>query len=202
MLGGTFDPPHIGHLVAAVNCLHALSLDRVLLVVSNIPWQKVRSRPITPVADRLDLVRAAVSGHPRLVASDLEVRLGGESSTVATLEHLGHEAPGADLHLIVGADAAAGLGTWKRAERLPSLATLVVVDRPGEAAELAWPGTLVRVPIPLLDISSTDLRRRVAAGEPIDFLVPEGVALILAERLLYRGGMTSAEPSGDHLAER
>lgn len=190
MLGGTFDPPHIGHLVAAVNAFHVLSLDRVLLVVSNIPWQKVGSRPITPAAQRLELVEAAVEGHPGLEASDLEIRLGGESSSVATLEHLRAECPGRELFLIVGADAAAGLGTWRRAERLPELATLVVVDRPGaggDAAPAGWPGRCERVQIPGLDVSSSEIRRRVAAGEPVDDLVPYRVAQMLAERLLYRG---------------
>ncbi|MPY92320.1 MAG: nicotinate (nicotinamide) nucleotide adenylyltransferase [Acidimicrobiia bacterium] len=188
VLGGTFDPPHIGHLVAAVNAFHALSLDRVLLVVSNIPWQKVGSRPITPARDRLDLVRAAVAGHPGLVASDLEVRLGGESSTVATLEYLRAERPDRELFLVLGADAAAGLPTWRRSERLPGLCTLVVVDRPGAGQGVPWAGDVVRVAIPGLDISSTELRRRAAAGQPVDFLVPEGVALLMGERLLYRGG--------------
>jgi nicotinate-nucleotide adenylyltransferase len=188
VLGGTFDPPHIGHLVAAVNALHALSLDRVLLVVSNIPWQKVGSRPISPAVDRLELVRAAVKGHPGLEVSDIEIRLGGESSTVATLECLQAESPGADLFLIVGADAAAGLPTWRRHDRLADLATLVVVDRPGSTGAVPWTGAMARVEIPLLDISSTELRRRAAVGEPLDFLVPEGVALIMEQRLLYRGG--------------
>lgn len=194
MLGGTFDPPHIGHLVAAVNAFHALSLDRVLLVVSNIPWQKAGSRRITPAAQRLELVRAAVAGHAGLEASDLEIRLGGESSSVATLEQLHAERPGRELFLVVGVDAAAGLPTWRQAERLPELATLVVVDRPrppgdggAPAAAPPWPGRCERVQIPLLDVSSTEIRRRVAAGEPVDFLVPDGVAQLLAERLLYRG---------------
>jgi nicotinate-nucleotide adenylyltransferase len=188
VLGGTFDPPHIGHLVAAVNALHALSLDRVLLVVSNIPWQKVGTRPISPAPDRLDLVRAAVAGRPGLEASDVEIRLGGESSSVATLGHLRDRHPGAELFLVVGSDTASQLGTWREAERLPGLATLAVVDRAGSERPVAWPGRSHRVRIPAIGVSSTEVRRRVAAGEPIDFLVPDAVALLIAERLLYRGG--------------
>jgi nicotinate-nucleotide adenylyltransferase len=189
VFGGTFDPPHIGHLVAAVNAWFVLSLDRVLLTVSNIPWQKAGDRPITPAEDRLEMVRAAVDGHPGLEASDLEMRRGGESSTVDTLEALAGEDPSRQLFVIVGADAAAGLRSWRRWPALAELATVVVVERAGEATAAAdWPGPLERVAIPRLDISSTDLRRRLASGEPVDYLVPSGAALLLRERLLYRGG--------------
>jgi nicotinate-nucleotide adenylyltransferase len=189
VFGGTFDPPHIGHFVVAVNALQALSLDRVLLVVSNISWQKQASRPISPAADRLAMVAAGVADQARLEASDLEIRLGGESSTVVTLRHLRAADPHGQLFLIVGADAAAGLRTWRRHEELPDLATLVVVDRAGvTGAPLDWPGAVVRLTVPRLDVSSSDLRRRVAAGEPVDYLVPGPVASLLAERLLYRGG--------------
>jgi nicotinate-nucleotide adenylyltransferase len=189
VFGGTFDPPHIGHFVVAVNALQALSLERVLLVVSNISWQKVGSRPISPAAERLAMVAAGVSDQERLVASDLEIRLGGESSTVATLHRLRASDPHGQLFLIVGADAAAGLRSWRRHEELPDLATLVVVDRAGVTeAPLDWPGPVVRLTVPRLDVSSSELRRRLAAGEPVDYLVPAPVASLLRERLLYRGG--------------
>jgi nicotinate-nucleotide adenylyltransferase len=189
VFGGTFDPPHIGHFVVAVNALHALSLDRVLFVVSNIPWQKAGTRRITPAEDRLAMVAAGLSDQVGLVASDLEMRLGGESSTVATLENLAAADPTGQLFLIVGSDAAAGLRTWRRHEELPGLATLVVVDRDGDpGTSLDWPGPLVRLSVPRIDVSSSDLRRRAAAGEPLDYLVPPAVATLLAERLLYRGG--------------
>jgi nicotinate-nucleotide adenylyltransferase len=197
VFGGTFDPPHIGHFLVAVNALYALSLDRVLLVTSNIPWQKVGSRPISPAEDRLALVAAGVRDQAGLEASDLEIRLGGESSTVATLQHLRALDPTGQLFLIVGADVARGLRTWRRHEELPGLATLVVVDRetagtdlaaPSASRPLVWPGPLVHLSVPRVDISSTELRRRVGAGEPIDYLVPAAVATLVEERLLYRGG--------------
>jgi nicotinate-nucleotide adenylyltransferase len=188
VFGGTFDPPHIGHFMVAVNSLHALSLDRVLLVVSNVPWQKADTRPITPAEDRLALVAAGLCGHAGVEASDLEIRLGGESSTVATLRHLRQLDPTGQIFLIVGADAAAGLHTWRRQEELPELATLVVVDRAGvEGTRIPWSGPLLRLTVPRLDISSSEVRRRIAAGEPVDYLVPPRVASLLGERLLYRG---------------
>jgi nicotinate-nucleotide adenylyltransferase len=188
VFGGTFDPPHIGHFVAAVNASFALSLDRVLIVVSNIPWQKVGDRRISPARDRLDMVRAAVAGRPRLEASDLEIRRGGESATAETVEALAAEDPARRLFVIVGADAAAGLRTWRRWPVVAERATVVVVERAGEQDGAGdWPGPLQRVAIPRLDVSSTDLRRRAAAGEPLDYLVPSGVAALVAERGLYSG---------------
>jgi nicotinate-nucleotide adenylyltransferase len=189
VFGGTFDPPHIGHFVAAMNAFHAVSLDRVLLVVSNIPWQKLSSRSITPAEVRIEMVRAGVEGCHGLEASDLEVQRGGESCTADTLAALAEEDPSRRLFLIVGADAAAGLRSWRRWEDLPRLATLVVVNRGGMAsAAIEWPGPVTAVTIPRLDISSTDLRQRAARGEPLDYLVPPGVAAVVRSRLLYRGG--------------
>src|SRR4051794_20612627 len=107
VLGGTFDPPHIGHLLAAVNVRHALDLDEVLLVVANDPWQKTGSRPITPAEDRLAMVRAAAEGLGGIVASDLELRRGGPSYMVDTLAELGEHDPDGERFLILGADAAA-----------------------------------------------------------------------------------------------
>jgi nicotinate-nucleotide adenylyltransferase len=190
VFGGTFDPPHIGHFMVALNALHALSLDRVLLVVSNVPWQKAGSRPITPAADRLALVDAGLCDQAGLEASDVEIRLGGESSTVVTLRHLQQQDPTGQIFLIVGADAAEGLHTWRRHEELADLATLVIVDRAGvEGTRIDWPGPLLRLTVPRLDVSSSEVRRRIAAGEPIDYLVPPGVASLLEERLLYRGAL-------------
>lgn len=188
VLGGTFDPPHHGHLFAAVEVRHQLQLDRVLLVVANVPWQKVGERAITPAEHRLAMVEAAVAGVEGLEASSIEIERGGDSYTVETLEQLHALDPVAELFLIVGADAAAGLLTWHRAEDLPSLATLVLVDRDGlpcAPPPAGWP--FVRVAVPRLDISSTDLRERFARGRPVEFLVPRAVATCVAERGIYGG---------------
>src|ERR1700722_2136162 len=131
VFGGTFDPIHVGHLVAAVNAKDALQLDRVLMVVANVPWQKADLRAVSSAEDRLALVDAAVGDVPGLEASRLEIDRGGESYTADTLAELHHQAPDDELFLIVGWDAAGDLATWERHEEIQQVATLVVVNRPG-----------------------------------------------------------------------
>ena len=109
VFGGTFDPPHVGHLVTAINVGHAIDLDRVILMVANVPWQKVGTRSITPASDRLAMVEAAVAEVPRLVAGDHEIAAGGHSFSADTLETLAAEFVDAELFLILGDDAAAAL---------------------------------------------------------------------------------------------
>ena len=193
ILGGTFDPVHVGHLVAAVNARHELDLDLVLLVVANEPWQKVGSRPVTPAGDRLALVQAAVEGVEGIEASGLEIERGGPSYTADTLVELEARWPGVELNLIVGADAAAGLDGWERVAEVRSKVVLVVVNRPGTTIDAAAPdsplaGWDVRmVEVPALEISSTDLRDRVASGRPLDFLVPMPAIRLIRDRGLYPG---------------
>ncbi|MEZ5144399.1 MAG: nicotinate-nucleotide adenylyltransferase [Acidimicrobiales bacterium] len=188
VLGGTFDPPHVAHLVAAVNARHALDLDVVLLVVANEPWQKVGSRDVSPVEARLAMTRAACEGVDGVEVSTVEIERGGPSYTVDTLRELRRHHPDAELFLVLGGDAAAGLPSWERAEEVPELCRFVVVDRPGsEFDPTGWPGRWERVEIPRLDIASTDLRARVADGRPLDFLVPPGVLSCIGTFDLYRG---------------
>ena len=187
VFGGTFDPIHVGHLVAAVNARAALGLDRVLLVVANQPWQK-SSRLVTPAGDRFAMVAAAVAGArgEGLEASRLEMDRGGQSFTADTLEALVAEDPGRELFLVVGADVAGQLDTWERPGVVQRLATLVVVDRPGAPDPALGPGWRVeRVAIPHLDISASDLRARAAAGLPLDWLVPPETIACIRERALY-----------------
>lgn len=189
IFGGTFDPPHIGHLVTALDVRHHLELDRVLLVVNNVPWQKVGHRAISPVQDRWAMVDAAAHDAPGLEASRIEIDAGGMSYTADTLAALLLERPDRDLFVILGADAAAGLLTWERAEEVRDLATIVVVDRPGMPTVTplsGWRWEQVRVPG--LDVSSTELRHRVRDGRPLDYLVPRAVIECIAARGLYRGG--------------
>ena len=186
IFGGTFDPPHVGHLAAAVNVRHDLHLDRVLLVVNNVPWQKVGSREISPAEDRLAMVAAAVGAVEGLEASALEIEAGGPSYTADTLATLRAEDPDRDLFVILGSDAAAGLLTWERVEDVRAAATVVVVERPGSPPVPPLPGwRWERVEVPSLEVSSTELRTRAEAGRPLDFLVTHEVVECIAERGLY-----------------
>lgn len=187
VFGGTFDPPHVGHLVTAVNVRHALGLDRILLVVANEPWQKLGSRPISPATDRLAMVEAAVGDVVGLEACALEIERGGHSYTADTLAELAQRQPGAELVLVLGADAAAGLTTWERVDEVRSRASLAVVERPGGPAPTVPPGwDWTHVEVPRLEVSSTDLRDRVSDGRPLDYLLPPGVISCVRERHLYR----------------
>lgn len=186
VFGGTFDPPHVGHLVVANEVRYRGGFDEVLLVVANDPWQKQGLREITPASVRLEMVQAAVAGHDGLVASDLEIGRGGPTYSIDTVEALLADAPDTEITLVLGADAAAGLDSWHRAADLAGLVSIVAVGRPGHpapSASAAW--RLRTIDVPALDVSSTDLRARCASGAPIDFLVPDGVRSVIGERGLY-----------------
>ena len=187
LFGGTFDPPHVGHLVTAVNVRHALQLDVVVLMVANVPWQKELSRRITPAEDRLALVEAAVAHVHGLQAGRTEIDHGGPSFTADTLRQLAEEYPDAEFFTIVGDDAAAGFTTWERYEEVAARSSLVVVDRPGQAAEPAPEFNWHHVEVPHLDVSSTDLRARFADGRPLEFLITEPVLKMVRARNLYGG---------------
>ena len=186
VFGGTFDPPHVGHLVTAVNVRHALELDVVLLMVANGPWQKEGSRSITPAVDRLAMVEAAVADVPGLEAGRMEIDAGGPSFTADTLVALAKQEPGAELFTIVGDDAAAGLTTWERYEEVVARSTMVVVDRPGEPVRLPGDVDWIHVEVPRLEVSSTDLRARFTDGRPLDYLITEAVLDVIEERKLYQ----------------
>lgn len=185
ILGGTFDPPHIGHLATAVNVRHALDLDLVLLVVANEPWQKLE-RPVSAAADRLAMVEAAAHGLSGVEADDREIRRGGPSYTADTLAELLADGPERDLTVILGADAAAGLSTWERLDEVRTRATIAVTARPGGPTPVPRAGfRWVEVGVPRLDVSSSDLRERLVDGRPVDVLVPPAVATYIARRRLY-----------------
>lgn len=186
MLGGTFDPPHIGHLVIAGQVAGALGLDRVVFVPAGEPWQK---EDFSSAEDRFLMTALAAELHPRFAVSRIEIDRRGPTYTADTLTAL-HDFYGAGLELffVLGADALALLPTWQRTEKLYELARFVAVCRPG--FEFVVPdGTpeVARVESPALDISSTGIRDLVRAGRPIDFLVPEAVRGYIAEHGLYQG---------------
>jgi nicotinate-nucleotide adenylyltransferase len=182
VFGGTFDPPHIGHLVVAQEVHHQLGLDRVLWVPAAIPPHK-RDRQISPGAVRLAMVRAAIAGDDRFEASDVELRREGPSYTVDTLRQLRADRPDAELFLILGADQLAELATWKEPDEVARLATLVGFARAGEAPPAFEHARTVE--IPRIDISSTQLRRRVRAGQPVTYLVPDEVETWIRREGLY-----------------
>jgi nicotinate-nucleotide adenylyltransferase len=187
IFGGTFDPPHVGHLVTAVNVRHELHLDRVLLVVNEQPWQKLGTRDISAAEDRYAMVAAAVAAVDGLEASRIEIDRGGMSYTADTLRALLDEDPRRELFVILGTDAAVGLPSWERADEVRSLATIVVVERPGSGEGEPPPGwSWLRVEVPRLEVSSTDLRARVTEGRPLDYLLTPAVIDTIEERGLYR----------------
>ena len=195
ILGGTFNPPHLGHLICAQEAYRQLGLDRVTLIPARIP-------PHKPVEDepgaehRLKLCRLAVLGdEERFDVSDLEIVRSGPSFTVDTLEELHSSAPDNELFLIVGGDIAVGLPSWHRPKRVLSLATLAVAKRRG-TSRAAVDGALRGLPggerarffhMPRIAVSSTMLRERVHAGQPIKYFVPDAVASYIERHGLYAG---------------
>ncbi len=185
LFGGTFDPPHLGHLVTAVNVRHVLKLDLVILMVANDPWQKHGTREVASASDRLAMVQAAIDGVDGLLAGDDEITRGGPSYTADTLAALHERYRDAEIFTIVGDDAAAKFGSWQRADEIAKQSTLVVVDRPGSPllppSEFDWH----RVEVPRLEVSSSDLRARFIDGHPLEYLVSDAVMQVIAERGLY-----------------
>lgn len=184
LFGGTFDPPHLGHLVAADQVRTQLGLDEVWFVVANDPWQKA-DREVSPAAVRLAMATAAVAGTPGFAVNDIEIGRGGPTYTVDTIDQLERLHPQVAWSVIVGSDAAAGLDTWERADRLAGMVDFIVVTRPGTPVEVPAGFAYRTVSIPLLDVSSSDLRRRIAAGSSTRFLMPEAVSSIIAGEGLY-----------------
>lgn len=187
LFGGTFDPPHVGHMVAAVNVRRALHLDEVLLMVANDPWQKSND-PVSPAVDRLAMTRAAASGIEGLSVRDDEIVRGGPTYTVDTVERLLSGAKTGELQVftIIGADTAARFHTWKRAADVAELTRLVVVNRADQHALVSGGFECEMVEIPSVDVSSTEVRARVRRGESVHGLVRDAVAEIITVRGLYR----------------
>ncbi|HET7321709.1 MAG TPA: nicotinate-nucleotide adenylyltransferase, partial [Longimicrobiaceae bacterium] len=176
LLGGTFDPPHLGHLIAASEACAALDLERIVFIPSAQPPHK-RGRVEASAEQRLRMVRAAVADDPRFAVDDLELRRPGASYTVDTLRELKARDPGAELFFLIGADQLRELSTWHQPEEVLRLAHLVGFARSGDEVEPQEGVEVIHVT--RLDLSSTDLRRRVRQREPIRYLVPEGVREII-----------------------
>ncbi|MGH2876292.1 MAG: nicotinate-nucleotide adenylyltransferase [Solirubrobacteraceae bacterium] len=194
ILGGTFNPPHLGHLVCAQEAYRELGLDRVLLIPTGVPPHK--AMPCEPGPEhRLALCRLAVDGDPRLEVSDIELRREGPSYTVDTLQVLSTRTPTDEHFLILGGDIAAGMPGWHRPERVLELATVAVAGRRGtsRAAIVRAIGGLrggercTFFSMPPIGISSTMVRRRARAGQPIRYFVPDAVCDYIERLGLYRG---------------
>jgi len=193
ILGGTFNPPHMGHLVMAQEALDQLELDRVVFMPVAVPPHK-EAREDPGAEARLELSRLAVAGDERFEVSPLEVDRGGASFTVDTLRELHDVEPEHDLTFIVGGDMAQSLPAWREPEAILSLARLAVAEREGVGREdiarrlesLHDGGRVVFFDMPRIDISSSSIRRRVSEGRPIRYLVPDAVAEAIAEQGLYR----------------
>ncbi len=193
LFGGTFDPIHVGHLILAEQCREACELDRVWLVVAGSPPHKLGGP--TAVGHRLEMVRIAVAGHAAFAASDIEATRPGPHYSVETLEGICRERPEEELFFLIGADSLRDLPTWREPERIARMATIVVVNRPGieEIGGTALPDfgpgshRLLSVTIPPVGIASSDLRRRMAEGRSIRYMVPRGVEAYIDAQGLYRG---------------
>jgi nicotinate-nucleotide adenylyltransferase len=186
IFGGSFDPFHLGHLVAAQEVLETLGLERVLFIPTGRPPHK-DPEGLTPAGLRLRMVRAGVEGDPRFEVSDLEVRKDRVSYTVDTLRELE-----GNLHLIMGADQWADFGGWKDPWEIARMARIVVMTREGEGARSLEPGfpegdepPRIEVPVTRLDLSSTLIRERIRAGRSIRYLVPDPVRAIIEAAKLY-----------------
>jgi nicotinate-nucleotide adenylyltransferase len=188
LLGGTFDPPHLGHLVVAECARVELGLDEVRLLVAGEPWMKGTAP--TPAAERFAMVCAAVDQDPYFLVDDRELHRDGPTYTADTLAELHTGEPDTDWFFLLGEDAAAGLTDWHRVEEAFALATFVVVTRPGHDAPAAGelPGEVVHLEVPQLEVSSTQLRQRYAQGLATRYLVPDAVDRCIRDRGLYGAG--------------
>ena len=205
VLGGTFDPVHTGHLILAEHAAEGLGLDMVLFIPAGDPWRK-EHKP-APAQPRLAMLKLAVEGNDRFGISDIELRRAGPTYTADTLETLAAERLDDEFWFIVGADALADLPNWHEPERILRHATLAVAPRPDElppAASIAASGRtlggagvtatlpgiedrIARFPMPRIDISSTDIRARIAEGGGIRYLVPDAVRAYITHHRLYSG---------------
>ena len=192
LFGGSFDPVHQAHVALARLALDELHLSELRWIPTGQPWHKARH--VTPAAHREAMVRIAMGDEPRYVLERCELERAGPSYTLDTVRELQARGPAADWVLIVGQDQYAGLHTWHDWQELLTRVTLAVANRPGVAPQID-PQVLrfrhTAVPLPMMDISSTEIRRRVAAGEGIADLVPAEVARYIDQHRLYRDGHRS-----------
>ena len=187
VMGGTFDPIHHGHLVAASEVQARFALDEVVFVPTGMPWQK-GAGDVSAAEDRYLMTVVATASNPRFSVSRVDIDRDGPTYTVDTLTDLHAQLPDDELFFITGADALAQILSWRRVDELFELAHLVGVNRPGFQldGEHLPDGAVSLVEVPAMAISSTDCRQRVAGGLPVWYLVPDGVVQYISKRRLYR----------------
>ncbi|MFN8081763.1 MAG: nicotinate-nucleotide adenylyltransferase [Kineosporiaceae bacterium] len=197
VMGGTFDPIHHGHLVAASEVAAEFDLDEVVFVPTGQPWQKA-DREVSPAEHRYLMTVVATASNPRFTVSRVDIERPGPTYTIDTLRDLQKQRPGADLFFMTGADALAQILSWKDSDELFELAHFVGVTRPGHVLDDAGlPADRVSLmEVPAMAISSTDCRDRVGRGEPVWYLVPDGVVQYIAKYGLYAPGSTSSVGEG------
>jgi nicotinate-nucleotide adenylyltransferase len=199
VMGGTFDPVHHGHLVAASEVAGLFGLDEVVFVPTGQPWQK-SGRDVSPAEDRYLMTVIATASNPRFSVSRVDIDRGGPTYTIDTLTDLQAQRPDAELFFITGADALSQILSWRDSERCFELAHFIGVTRPGfTLGDSHLPeGAVSLVEVPALAISSTDCRGRVARGMPVWYLVPDGVVQYIEKRGLYRAGSRQPGAADDH----
>ena len=188
VLGGTFDPPHIGHLLLASDARDALSLDRLIFVPAGSQPFKINAPPVASPQDRLEMVRIAVADDASYTVDDAEINRKGLSYTVDTLEHLSTRYSGAKLFLLLGEDSVASFEQWRDPQRIRELASLAAMRRDDASGGgvKSLPSGVVELSARRVDISSTEIRERLRAGKSIKGFVPEGVERFIEARGLYR----------------
>jgi nicotinate-nucleotide adenylyltransferase len=209
VFGGTFDPVHFGHLILAEQAREQARLDEVWFVPAARPPHKIEG-DLTRFDQRCEMLALGTAGYPAFRVLELEKDRPGPSYTVDTLTELHCQRPEAELWLLVGSDTLVDLGSWHEKQRLPELAGLLVMARPGHIIpdaeyvrrELALPPSaplrLAIVDVPLIDIASSDLRRRVATGRSIRYFLPRAVEMYIREKKLYREAMSQAPARHSH----
>jgi len=193
IFGGTFDPPHVGHLLLAADARDALNLDRLIFVPASSQPLKANTPAVASPQDRLEMVRLVISDDANYQVDEAEITRKGLSYTVDTLEHLSARYPGAKLFLLLGQDALESFEQWKNPGRIRELATLAVMQRSGQGRPRADTQSkgVVTVSTRRVDVSSTEIRERLRAGKSIKGFVPESVERFIDARGLYRrGGIT------------
>jgi nicotinate-nucleotide adenylyltransferase len=188
MLGGTFNPPHLAHLIAAELAVEAFALDRLLFIPANVPPHKV-DHEIASAQDRLAMVSLATEGNSRFETSDIEISRNGKSYTIDTIHALHEVFQPEHIFLFIGLDNLAIFDTWHRSEEIFKQCEIIVMARPSHEIDTIDSKLRDRVkfmPIPLMEISSTNIRERVRDGKSIRYLVPESICSYIAEHNLYR----------------